>query len=88
MLITAKVPAEIKNVEAMDDFVYARKIHDMVTPISTEYTANRMVAVLNESVLIRDVRNHTKANWAMMIPKKLILLEKIILSSSSEPDTR
>ena len=88
MLITAKVPAVIKNVEAMDDWVYAIKMHDMVTPIRTEYKANRMVAVVIESVLILADRNHTIANWAMMIPKKLSLLEKMILNSSSELATR
>jgi len=63
-------------------------MHDMVTPISTEYRANRMVAVVNVSVLILADRNQTIANWAMMIPKKLILLEKISLNISSEFDTR
>jgi hypothetical protein len=68
--------------------VYARKIQDKVTPISTEYNANRMVAVVNVSVFILADRNHTIANWAIMIPKKRILLEKTALRNSSEFDTR
>jgi len=63
-------------------------MQDMVTPIRTEYRANRMVAVVNESDLILAERNQTMANWAMIIPKKLILLEKIIRNNSSEFETR
>jgi hypothetical protein len=46
-----------------------------------------MVAVANESVFILADRNHTMANWAIMIPKKRMLLEKINLSKSSEFET-
>jgi hypothetical protein len=36
MLHTTKVPAQIKNVEAMEELVYARKIIESVAPLRAE----------------------------------------------------
>lgn len=45
MLNAINVPEHIKNVDAMDDMVYAAKINDNVAPFKIAYNRNMKVAV-------------------------------------------
>ncbi len=67
--------------------VYARKITESVTPLSTEYPANERVAAVGLIDWIRAERNHTSASSPIIRPKKRPRLVTIDRTSCVFPAT-
>jgi hypothetical protein len=81
MLQATNVPAQIKKVEAIEDFVYARNMMDKVAPLRAAYKTNNPVAVEAFILCTLALIEKTSASSPIIKPKNINWLPNIARNS-------